>query len=318
MKWNKYRIKTRSQAVDMISYTLSEKGIEGIEVEDRIPITEEEKKAMFIDMLPDLGEDDGTAYVSFYVEPETDTPERIADIQAALEQLRSFMDPGELSMERTQTADEDWINKWKQFWKPFWADEHILICPSWEETGEVPDGTIVISLDPGTAFGTGAHHTTKMCIHQLVKYLQKGDTVFDIGCGSGILSIVSKKLGAGRVLAVDIDPDAVSASEENAVRNDTVFEVRQGDILGDEDFAKSCGTADFDIVAANIFSTIIIPLAEVLEKEMKPGALFICSGIMNTKEQAVKDALTGHGFEILETLYSEEWVSITARRSRVL
>ena len=318
MKWNKYRIKTRSQAVDMISYTLSEKGIEGIEVEDRIPITEEEKKAMFIDMLPDLGEDDGTAYVSFYVEPETDTPERIADIQAALEQLRSFMDPGELSMERTQTADEDWINKWKQFWKPFWADEHILICPSWEETGEVPDGTIVISLDPGTAFGTGAHHTTKMCIHQLVKYLQKGDTVFDIGCGSGILSIVSKKLGAGRVLAVDIDPDAVSASEENAVRNDTVFEVRQGDILGDEDFAKSCGTADFDIVAANIFSTIIIPLAAVLEKEMKPGALFICSGIMNTKEQAVKDALTGHGFEILETLYSEEWVSITARRSRVL
>lgn len=314
MKWNRYRIKTTTEAVDMISYTLGEMGIEGIEVEDRIPITEEEKKAMFIDMLPDLGEDDGTAYVSFYIEPEKDHPEQISDIMAALEGLRDFMDPGELSLDRTQTADLDWINNWKQFWKPFYADENILVRPSWEETEDVPEGTIVISLDPGTAFGTGAHHTTKMCIHQLGKYLHKGESVFDIGCGSGILSIVSKKLGAGRVLAVDIDPEATSASGENAVRNDTSFEIRQGDILGDADFTESCGVADFDIVVANIFSTIIIPLSEVLGKEMRTGAHFICSGIIDTKEGAVRDALISHGFEILETLHSEEWVSITAKK----
>ncbi len=297
----------------MISYTLAEMGIEGIEVEDRIPITEEEKKAMFIDMLPDLGEDDGTAFVSFYIEPEKDHPEQISDIMAALEGLREFLDPGELSMERTQTADLDWINNWKKFWKPFYADEHILIRPSWEEADDVPEGTVVISLDPGTAFGTGAHHTTKMCIHQLVKYLQEGDTVFDVGCGSGILSIVSKKLGAGSVYAVDIDPDAVSASAENAARNDTVFEVRQGDILGDAAFAGSCEISRFDVVVANIFSTIIIPLAAVLGREMKPGSLFICSGIMDTKEEAVKDALEENGFQVLEINRSDEWVSFTAR-----
>lgn len=314
MKWNKYRIKTSTQAVDMISYTLGEMGIEGIEVEDRIPITEEEKKAMFIDMLPDLGEDDGTAYVSFYIEPEKDHPETIANIMSALEELRAFLDPGELSVERTQTADLDWINNWKRFWKPFYADDHILIRPSWEEVADVPEGTVVISLDPGTAFGTGAHHTTKMCIHQLVRYLQEGNSVFDVGCGSGILSIVAKKLGAGYVSAVDIDPDAVSASAENAARNDTSFEVRQGDILGDIAFAKSCRLCDYDLVVANIFSTIIIPLTAVLEQEMKPGALFICSGIMDTKEQAVKEALAAHGFEILETAHSEEWVCMTAKK----
>ena len=314
MKWNRYRIKTTTEAVDMISYTLGEMGIEGIEIEDKVPITEEEKKAMFIDMLPDLGEDDGTAYVSFYIEPEKDHPELIADVQAALEQLRAFLDPGELEFTRTETADLDWINNWKRFWKPFYADDHILIRPSWEETEEVSEGTMVISLDPGTAFGTGAHHTTKMCIHQLGKYLHKGDAVFDIGCGSGILSIVAKKLGAERLLAVDIDPEATAASAENAARNDTSFEIRQGDILGDPGFTESCGVADFDLVVANIFSTIIIPLSNVLGKEMKPGAVFICSGIIDSKEEAVRDALEANGFDITDVLHSEEWVSFTAKK----
>lgn len=314
MKWNRYRIKTTTEAVDMISYTLGEMGIEGVEIEDKIPITEEEKKAMFIDMLPDLGEDDGIAYVSFYIEPEKDHPELIADVQAALEQLREFLDPGELTFTRTETADLDWINNWKKFWKPFYVDDHILIRPSWEEAEEVPEGTMVISLDPGTAFGTGAHHTTKMCIHQLVKYLQKGASVFDIGCGSGILSIVAKKLGAGRLLAVDIDQEATEASAQNAARNDTSFEIRQGDILGDPAFVQSCGTGSFDFVVANIFSTIIIPLSEVLGREMKPGAIFICSGIIDSKEEAVREALAANGFEILESGHSEEWVSFTARK----
>lgn len=314
MKWNKYRITTRTDAVDMISYTLSEMGIEGIEIEDKVPITEEEKKAMFIDLLPDLGEDDGTAYVSFYIEPEKDHPELLTDVRAALEQLRSYLNPGPLTIEKTQTADLDWINNWKKYWKPFQADDNILIRPSWEEDVEVPEGTIVIALDPGTAFGTGAHHTTRMCIRHLNRYLQKGDALIDIGCGSGILSIVSKKLGAGYVLAVDIDPDAVTASGENALLNQVSFETRQGDILGDDGFAKECGIGRFDIVAANIFSTIIIPLTAVLEREMKQGAVFIASGIMDIKEEDVKEALSAHGFEILETRYSGEWVSIVSRK----
>lgn len=314
MQWNKYRISTRSEAVDMISYTLSEMGIEGIEIEDKIPITEEEKKAMFIDLLPDLGEDDGTAYVSFYIEPERDRPELLMDVRAALEGLRAFLDPGPLTFEKTQTADLDWINNWKKYWKPFKADENILIRPSWEQTEDVPEGTIVIALDPGTAFGTGSHHTTKMCIRHLNQFLKKGDAVFDIGCGSGILSIVSKLLGAGQVLAVDIDSDAVAASVDNARLNDVTFEARQGDILGDPAFVSSCSIGAYDVVVANIFSTIIIPLTAVLDQAMKQGALFITSGIMDIKEDAVKDALTEHGFEILKTDYSGEWVSIVSRK----
>ena len=180
MKWNKYRMKTTTEAVDLISYTLGEMGIEGIEIEDKIPLSDEDKKKMFIDILPDLGEDDGVAYVSFYIEPEKDHAETLQEVTEAVKELADFVDIGEASIEKSETADVDWMNNWKKFWKPFKVDDKIIIKPTWEKLPEdTTEDTLVVELDPGTAFGTGMHHTTRLCITQMKKYLQKGQKLFD-------------------------------------------------------------------------------------------------------------------------------------------
>ncbi len=318
VKWNKYRMKTTTQAVDMISYTLGEMGIEGIEIEDRIPLTEEEKREMFIDILPDLGEDDGVAYVSFYIEPEKDHPEMIADVQAAVGALSSFVDVGDLTIEKTQTADVDWMNNWKQYWKPFYVDEKIMIRPTWEKTPDVAPDTLVVQLDPGTSFGTGMHHTTRLCIAQMKKYLKPGQALLDVGCGSGILAIIGWLLGAGETLATDVDPHAVEAALENAKVNGITEDditILTGDLITDAAFRKSCGEGKYDLVLANILADIIIPLSGVIGQLMKPGALFVSSGIIENKGPAVEAALIENGFEIVEMTQSGDWVSFTARRS---
>ncbi len=317
MKWNKYRMKTTTQAVDMISYTLGEMGIEGIEIEDRIPLTEDEKKQMFIDILPDLGEDDGVAYVSFYVEPEKDHPELMADVHAAVMQLADFVDVGDVTIEKTQTADVDWMNNWKKYWKPFYVDEKIMIKPTWEETPDVAEGTLIVKLDPGTSFGTGMHHTTRLCITQMKKYLKEGQSLLDVGCGSGILAIIGKLLGAGETLAIDVDPHATEAAGENAAVNGIKAEDLQiltGDLITDEAFRKSCGEEKYDLVLANILADIIIPLSGVIAGLMKPGALFVSSGIINTKAPSVEAALLENDFEIVEETVSGDWVAFTARK----
>ncbi len=317
MKWNRYRMKTTTAAVDMISYTLGEMGIEGIEIEDKIPLTEAEKKEMFIDILPDLGEDDGVAYVSFYIEPERDHPELLADIMAAVQQLSDFVDVGELTVEQTQTADVDWMNNWKKFWKPFKADDHIWIKPTWETLDEAEEGDLIVELDPGTAFGTGMHHTTRLCIHQMRKYLKEGQALFDVGCGSGILSIIGLMLGAGQVMATDVDPHAVDAALENVRSNHLEASdccIKTGDIITDAGFRKACGLEKYDLVLANILADIIIPLSAVIGENMKPGALFVSSGIINTKENDVEAALKAAGFEIVEVTHSGDWTAFTARK----
>jgi len=315
MKWNRYRISTTTAAEDMISYTLGEMGIEGIEIEDKIPLTEAEKKELFIDILPDPGPDDGVAYISFYIEPEKDYPENIADIMAALRKLSDFTDVGELSIEKTQTADIDWMNNWKKFWKPFRVDDDIIIKPSWETLGEVPEGTTVVELDPGTAFGTGMHHTTRLCIAQLKKYLAAGQSVLDVGCGSGILSIIAMLLGAGEAAAVDVDPNAVRYTVSNALENHvdmSRFKTFTGDIISDSALRHEVGENKYDLVLANILADIIIPLSGVIAACMKPGALFVSSGIINTKEEAVREALVKNGFKILEVTHSGDWSAFTA------
>ncbi len=316
MKWNKYRIRTTVQAEDMISYTLGEMGIEGVEIEDKVPLTEEERKSMFIDVLPDLGEDDGVAYVSFYIEPEKDHPETISDVKAALSRLSDFLDVGDLTIEKTQTADSDWINNWKQFWKPFQADPGIWICPSWMTLKDAGEDDLVVSLDPGTAFGTGMHHTTRLCIHQLRKYLQPGQSVLDVGTGSGILSIIARLTGAGKVTAVDIDPHAVEFAGENVDKNGIDrrnFTLMAGDLITDPQLRRQAGLHQYDIVLANIFADIIIPLAAVIKDNMKEGGIFISSGIIDTREEEVRRALLENGFEILEVTHSGDWAAFTVR-----
>lgn len=317
MQWNKYRMKTTTEAVDLISYTLGEMGIEGIEIEDKIPLTEEEKKKMFIDILPDLGEDDGVAYVSFYIEPEKDHEETLEEVRQAVQELADFVDIGEASIEKSVTADVDWMNNWKKFWKPFKVDNQIIIKPTWETLPDVEDGTLVVELDPGTAFGTGMHHTTRLCITQMKKYLKEGQSLFDVGCGSGILSIIGLMLGAGEAAATDVDPNAVAAAIENAGVNHIDMEryhVAAGDIITDADFRHSCGIEKYDLVLANILADIIIPLSGVIKENMKPGGIFVSSGIINTKEEDVRNALLDNGFEILEVTYSGDWVAFTARK----
>lgn len=316
MKWNKYRLATTTEAVDLISYTLAEMGIEGIEIEDKVPLSEEDKKRMFIDLLPDLEEDDGKAYVSFYIEPEKDHDSTLEEVLAAVRELADFVDIGEATIEKSQTEDIDWMNNWKKYWKPFKVDEHIIIKPTWETVEDVPEDTLVVELDPGTAFGTGTHHTTRLCITQLKKYMQPGQSILDVGCGSGILSIIALLLGAKEVSATDVDVHAVEAALENAGVNgiqSDVYTVLTGDVISDEDFRHTVGEHKFDMVLANIFAEIIIPLSGVVKEMMKPGALFITSGIIDEREEDVRKALTENGFEIMEVTHSGGWVSFTAK-----
>lgn len=316
MKWNKYTLTTTTEAVDLISYTLNEMGIEGIEIEDKIPLTDEEKRQMFIDILPDLGPDDGVAYVSFYIEPKDDKPETIQEVLDAVHELKNFVDIGQATIVKTQTADEDWMNNWKKYWKPFKVDEKIWIKPTWETIEAVKPDELVVQLDPGTSFGTGMHHTTRLCITQLKKYLKPEHKLFDVGCGSGILSIIGLLLGACEAAATDVDAHAVAAAIENAGVNKldmSKYRVETGDIITDEAFRKAMGEKKYDIVVANILADIIIPLSAVIKDNMKPGALFISSGIIDMKEAAVREALLSNGFEIVEVTKSGEWVSFTAR-----
>ena len=316
MKWNKYRLATTTEAVDLISYTLAEMGIEGIEIEDKVPLSEEDKKRMFIDLLPDLEEDDGKAYVSFYIEPEKDHESTLEEVLAAVKELADFVDIGEATIEKSQTEDIDWINTWKKYWKPFKVDEHIIIKPTWETVEDVPEDTLVVELDPGTAFGTGTHHTTRLCITQLKKYMQPGQEVLDVGCGSGILSIIALLLGAKEASATDVDIHAVEAAIENARVNgieSDIYTVLTGDVISDADFRHKVGEHKFDMVLANIFAEIIIPLSGVVKEMMKPGALFITSGIIDEREEDVRKALTENGFEIMEVTHSGGWVSFTAK-----
>lgn len=316
MKWNKYRLATTTEAVDLISYTLAEMGIEGIEIEDKVPLSEEDKKRMFIDLLPDLEEDDGKAYVSFYIEPEKDHESTLEEVLAAVKELADFVDIGEATIEKSQTEDIDWMNNWKKYWKPFKVDEHIIIKPTWETVEDVPEDTLVVELDPGTAFGTGTHHTTRLCITQLKKYMQPGQEVLDVGCGSGILSIIALLLGAKEASATDVDIHAVEAAIENARVNgieSDIYTVLTGDVISDVDFRHKVGEHKFDMVLANIFAEIIIPLSGVVKEMMKPGALFITSGIIDEREEDVRKALTENGFEIMEVTHSGGWVSFTAK-----
>lgn len=316
MKWNKYRLSTTTEAVDLISYTLAEMGIEGIEIEDKVPLSEEDKQKMFIDLLPDLDEDDGKAFVSFYIEPEKDHESTLEEVLAAVKELADFVDIGEGTIEKTQTEDIDWMNNWKKYWKPFNVDEHIIIKPTWETVENVPEDTLVVELDPGTAFGTGTHHTTRLCITQLKKFMEKDQSILDVGCGSGILSIIALLLGAKEASATDLDILAVNAALENAEVNGidpAIYTVLQGNVITDTAFRQQVGEHKFDMVLANIFAEIIIPLADVVKEMMKPGALFITSGIIDEREEAVRAALLKNGFEIIEVTHSGGWVSFTAR-----
>lgn len=317
MKWNKFTLSTTTEAVDLISNLFDEIGIEGIEIEDHVPLSEADTKGMFIDILPDVGPDDGTAKVSFYLEDLSDLERILREIEEGLDDLSQFVDVGERTITTSETEDKDWINNWKEFFKPFTVDD-ILIKPTWEEIPEEHKDKLLIQIDPGTAFGTGMHETTQLCIRQLRKYVNGQSRILDVGTGSGILGIAAIKLGAPEVFGTDLDENAIVAVGENLEANGISgeqFEVVQGNIIDDKEIQDRVGYECYDIVVANILADVIIMLQKEIPVHLKHGGIFITSGIINMKEEAVKEALAANEeLEIIETTYQGEWVSITARR----
>ena len=318
MKWKKITLTTTTEAVDLVSSLFDEIGIQGIEIEDNIPLTESETKGMFIDILPELPPDEGIAKVSFYLEDLSEEERILKEVWEGLEELSSFVDLGPKSLETSETEDKDWINNWKQYFKPFTVDD-ILIKPTWEEIPEKDTDKLMIQIDPGTAFGTGQHETTQLCIRQLRKYLTKGDRVLDVGTGSGILAITALKLGAERVFGTDLDENAITAVGENLEANQIdsrYFQVVKGNIIDEKEIQDQAGYECYDVVTANILADVIIMLQKQIPAHLKKGGIFIMSGILNIKEDAVKEAVLASGkLEILETAHQGEWVSFTARKS---
>lgn len=317
MKWKKFTLTTTTQAVDLISNLFDEIGIEGIEIEDNIPLTESETKGMFIDILPELPPDDGVARVSFYLEDLSQEERILKAVEDGLDELSSFIDVGQRTITSSETEDKDWINNWKQYFKPFTVDD-ILIKPTWEE---IPDGDkdkLLIQIDPGTAFGTGQHETTQLCIRQLRKHITDGAQVLDVGTGSGILGITALKLGAKTVFGTDLDENAITAVGENLEANGIGgdrFKVLKGNIIDDKEIQDKVGYECYDIAVANILADVIIMLQKEIPVHLKKDGIFIMSGILNIKEEAVKEALRQNPLlEIIETASQGEWVSITARK----
>ncbi|MCI8313553.1 MAG: 50S ribosomal protein L11 methyltransferase [Lachnospiraceae bacterium] len=320
MKWKKFTIKTITDAEDIIISTLYDIGLEGAQIEDKIPLTPLEKEQMFVDILPDGPEDDGIAYLSFFVEENdanpVNTDEITANIRGELDELRNFMDVGEGTIMVSETEDIDWINNWKQFFHQFYIDD-LLVIPSWEEVGPEDRDKKILHIDPGTAFGTGMHETTQLCIRQLKKYITPETELLDVGTGSGILAIISLMYGIKHAVGTDLDPCAVEAVRENMEANSIApecFEMMIGNIITDKTVQDKVGYKKYDIVVANILADVLVPLTPVIVNQLKPGGVYITSGIIDNKEQTVRSAVEAAGLEVVEVTYQGEWVSVTARK----
>lgn len=328
MKWRKFKIKTITDAEDIIISTLYDIGLEGAQIEDKIPLTALEKEQMFVDILPDGPDDDGIAYLSFFVEEkedgtmelngeEVDEQTILSRVEQELEDLKFFLDIGEGTITVDETEDIDWINNWKQYFHQFYIDD-LLVIPSWEEVKPEDQDKMILHIDPGTAFGTGMHETTQLCIRQLKKFVTPETELLDVGTGSGILAILALMYGAKHAVGTDLDPCAVDAVADNMANNGISpeqFEMMIGNIINDKEVQDRVGYEKYDIVLANILADVLVPLTPVIVNQMKPGAVYITSGIIDEKEGVVVEAVKAAGLEVLEVTYQGEWVSVTARKN---
>lgn len=320
MKWKKYTIETTTAAEDFMSSMLMELGIEGIEIEDNIPLTKEDQADMFIDFLPELPPDEGISHVSFYIEDDgSDQSDILRKVKLGLEDLRDTVDVGSGVISSSETEDLDWINNWKKYFSSFTIGD-ILIKPTWEEVKPEDADKFMIEIDPGISFGTGKHETTQLCIKQLIKYIEgakEAPKVLDVGCGSGILSIVALKLGAKEVVGTDLDADCMISTRDNMQVNhldEKLGTFYIGNLIDDTELQKKVGTEEYDIVVANILADVIIPMAPVIPDRLKEGGYFITSGIIDFKENEVKEAIEAAGLKVVEINHQGEWVNITAQK----
>ena len=317
MKWNQFRLKTTTEAEDIVSSMLADLGIEGVQIEDKIPLTQSDKEQMFVDILPDMPEDDGCAYLTFYLDEEVDKHEMLLKVRQELEEMRSYLNVGDCTIEESKTEDVDWVNNWKQYFHQFYIYD-ILVIPSWENVEAKDSDKMVIHIDPGTAFGTGMHETTQLCIRQLKKYVTEDTEILDVGCGSGILGMLALKFGAKHSVGTDLDPCAIDATYENMDNNGISrdqYEVMIGNIIDDKEVQDKVGYEKYDIVAANILADVLVPLTPVIIHQLKKGGIYITSGIIEDKEEVVVEAVKKAGLEVLEVNHQGEWVSVTARKN---
>lgn len=327
MKWVRFRIKTVTGAEDVIISTLYDVGLEGAQIEDKVPLTALEKEQMFVDILPEGEADDGIAYLSFFVEKgadgslcvqgeTTDVETILEKIKGELEDLREFCDIGEGTVVVDETEDVDWINNWKQYFHQFYIDD-ILVIPSWEEAESESRGKLTLHIDPGTAFGTGMHETTQLCVRQLRKYVTPETELLDVGTGSGILSILSLMFGAKHALGTDLDPCAAEAVAQNREANgidSSRFEMLIGNLITDKAVQDRVGHDCYDIVVANILADVLVPLTPVIVHQLKQGGIYVTSGILDEKESIVVRAMEEAGLKVLEVTRQGEWVSVTSQK----
>lgn len=317
MRWNQFRLTTTAEAEDIVSSMLMDLGIQGVQIEDKVPLTKEDKEQMFVDILPDIPEDDGKAYLTFYLDEGEDQGTILMKVRKELEEMRDFLDVGECTIEESQTEDVDWVNNWKQYFHQFYIDD-LLVIPSWEEVKPEDRDKKILHIDPGTAFGTGMHETTRLCIGEIKKYLTPETELLDVGTGSGILSILALMYGAKHAVGTDLDPCAVEAVAQNKEANgiaDGAFDLLIGNIITEKEIQDKVGNECYDIVVANILADVLVPLTPVAVNCLKPGGVYITSGIIENKEETVRQAVEAAGLTVHEVNHLGEWVSVTARKN---
>lgn len=329
MKWMRFRVRTTADAEDILISSMQDIGLCGAQIEDHVPLTAAEKEQMFVDIMPEEPADDGSAVLSFYVEETEDgkllledgekTPEEVrSEMENVIRELREYSDAiGDGTVTIEETEDIDWVNNWKQFFHQFWIDD-VLVIPSWEKPAETDrEPALTFHIDPGTAFGTGAHETTQLCIREIRKYLSKDTEILDVGTGSGILSILSLMLGAKSAVGTDLDPCAAPAIAENLEANGVDaerFEVILGNLIDDPKVQDEVGSDRYDIVVANILPNVLIPLTPAAVRAVKPGGVFITSGILEGKEESVAEAMKKEGLQIVDITAQGEWRCVTGRK----
>ena len=333
MKWMRFRVRTRTEAEDILISFMEDIGLSGAQIEDNVPLTAAEKEQMFVDILPEGPADDGTAVLSFFLEETEDgklvvdetlqTPEEVREkMTAKIEEIRAFCDVGEGTVTIDETEDIDWINNWKQYFHQFWIDD-VLVIPSWEQPEKVMENGkekvpgLVFHIDPGTAFGTGMHETTQLCIRELRKYITPDTVLLDVGTGSGILALLALKLGIRSAVGTDLDPCAAPAIEDNIAANGVdpaLFKVILGNLIDDPEVQKEVGEERYDVVLANILPDVLIPLTPQAVRCMKPGAVYITSGILIERAESVKQAMRAAGLEVTGMTEQGEWCCVVGRK----
>lgn len=337
MLWKKYTIHTTTADCELVCATLMDYGITDVQIDNNIQLTDEEMNQMYADFVKELPEDDGNCTVSFYLDENNYVPEGVGTgdspssaneaedfqgtyvdldaVKEGLQELSDYFGAAPVTIEESTANTEDWDNKWKEYFKPF-SVGRVIIKPTWEDVPSDLEGDVVIDIDPGMAFGTGIHETTRLVMQGLQKVIKPGVKVLDLGCGSGILGIAAMKLGAGHVTAIDIDEQAVRIAEENFAQNNIEPEkctLMTANILQDKEMQKKLEEEKYDIVLANILADVIVPLAAMADKFMLPGGVFISSGIIDYKETEVTDAVKANpNLKLEEVCADGDWRSVTA------